>query len=210
LYTSIYRGFTDAARSCPALDLTAPVLAGWQPKWARAEEGLRAIDLWGNGQMNVAPYEFEEANRSVFDSVKGTFRKKEKTPTPASASSTFTGSPAMTGASPASSTHGSLGYSAHPAAHAATVPVDSKPPAYMSPAPQPAPPPPLPAPAAHPRPPVSYVRAIYAFSGEPTDLAFREGDKIELIQRTPDKDDWWTGRLNGRVGTFPGTYVEDI
>ncbi|KAJ2709527.1 BAR adaptor protein Hob1 [Coemansia spiralis] len=212
LYTSIFQGFTDAARSCPALDLTTPVLAGWQPKWARAENSLHAIDLWGTGQMTIVPHETEDANRSMFDSVKGTFRKKDKQPAPASASSTFTGSPGMASGSPASSTHGSLGYSATtrpPAAlYTNSAPaVDAKPPpSYTSPAP------PLPPPvaAARPRPPVSYVKALYDFSGEANDLTFRAGDTIELVQRTPDKDDWWTGRLNGRVGTFPGTYVEEM
>ncbi|KAJ2157396.1 BAR adaptor protein Hob1 [Coemansia sp. RSA 552] len=94
LYTTLFREFTDAARSCPALDLTTPVLAGWQPKWTRAEQNLSTLDVWGNGGMNVLPYQFDETNRGMFDSVKGTFRKKDKAPPgPATASSTFSSPP---------------------------------------------------------------------------------------------------------------------
>ncbi|KAJ1726352.1 BAR adaptor protein Hob1, partial [Coemansia biformis] len=255
LYTSIYRGFTDAARICPALDLTTPVLTGWQPKWDHANNSLRSIDLWGTGQMNIVPYDVEPANKSMFDSVKGTFRKKDKNPTPATASSTFAGSPGMTTQSPASSTHGSLGYSANTGPYAAgaaaaaaaaapapaPAPVDNKqqlpygaaarsstspyppPPAAALSSPYPPPPaaaaqstyppvlPPPPPPAkARPDAGAQYVKALYDFAGEASDLAFREGDRIELLERTADRDDWWTGRLNGRVGTFPGTYVEDM
>ena len=40
------------------------------------------------------------------------------------------------------------------------------------------------------------------------DLSFSAGDRIELIERTENADDWWTGKLNGRTGVFPGTYTQ--
>lgn len=41
-----------------------------------------------------------------------------------------------------------------------------------------------------------------------TDLVFYVGDIIEI---TDDKNpDWWTGRLNGREGLFPASYVEKL
>ncbi|KAJ2785065.1 BAR adaptor protein Hob1 [Coemansia javaensis] len=247
LYTGLFRSFTDAARNCPVLDLTTPVLIGWQPKWDRANQGLHALDLWGQGPMNVAPIEIEDSNKSMLDSVKGTFRRKDKTPTPVPASSTFAGSPSLGGGpaigsstpSRANSPHSSLGHSAAP-------PIEPRqqqpqpqpqPPAYSSPAPyssgatfgSPYPPagspaaalpsaggypppgarapPPPPQPAA---PPKRLVRALYDFTGEEHDLSFKEGQEFELIERTADPDDWWTGRLNGRVGTFPGTYVKEL
>jgi len=40
------------------------------------------------------------------------------------------------------------------------------------------------------------------------DLSFRAGDKIELIERTESAEDWWTGRLDGRTGIFPGNYTQ--
>ena len=40
------------------------------------------------------------------------------------------------------------------------------------------------------------------------DLSFSAGDRIELVERTENADDWWTGKLNGRTGVFPGTYTQ--
>lgn len=34
--------------------------------------------------------------------------------------------------------------------------------------------------------------------------SFREDDRIELIERTSDTNDWWTGELNGRQDIFSG------
>ncbi|KAK9369207.1 BAR domain-containing protein [Lipomyces kononenkoae] len=39
------------------------------------------------------------------------------------------------------------------------------------------------------------------------DLSFNAGDRIEIVQRTADPNGWWTGRLNGYEGVFPGNYV---
>ncbi|RKP23591.1 hypothetical protein SYNPS1DRAFT_18348 [Syncephalis pseudoplumigaleata] len=50
-----------------------------------------------------------------------------------------------------------------------------------------------------------YVVAIYPFSGEASgDLGFKVGDRIQVINRTDNTNDWWTGRLNGKTGIFPG------
>ncbi|KAJ3541277.1 hypothetical protein NMY22_g3948 [Coprinellus aureogranulatus] len=69
----------------------------------------------------------------------------------------------------------------------------------------PPPPPPL---KPKPKPPVPqavYVTAIYDFDAQAEgDLSFREGDRIELVKKTDSQEDWWTGRLNGREGVFPG------
>lgn len=40
------------------------------------------------------------------------------------------------------------------------------------------------------------------------DLSFSAGDRIEIIERSDNVDDWWTGRLNGRTGIFPGNYTQ--
>lgn len=42
---------------------------------------------------------------------------------------------------------------------------------------------------------------------DPGDLSFKEGDIIEIIEKT--NADWWMGRLNGREGLFPSNYVEE-
>ncbi|GJJ09401.1 hypothetical protein Clacol_003623 [Clathrus columnatus] len=66
---------------------------------------------------------------------------------------------------------------------------------------RPPPPPPLkPKPKA-----VQYVVALYDFQAQADgDLDFKTGDRIELVERTPSQEDWWTGKLNGRQGVFPG------
>jgi hypothetical protein len=52
-------------------------------------------------------------------------------------------------------------------------------------------------------------QALFAFEGErECDLAFREGALITVLTRTDTQDDWWEGRLEGRVGIFPANYVQ--
>ncbi|THC94033.1 hypothetical protein EYZ11_006475 [Aspergillus tanneri] len=54
-----------------------------------------------------------------------------------------------------------------------------------------------------------YVTALYDFGGQsPGDLAFREGDRIRVLQKTESTDDWWEGELRGVKGSFPANYVE--
>ncbi|WVF71288.1 hypothetical protein IAT40_006091 [Kwoniella sp. CBS 6097] len=71
----------------------------------------------------------------------------------------------------------------------------------------PPPPPPL-----KPKPSfnqVKYATAIFDFEAQAEgDLSFHAGDRIEIIERSDNADDWWTGRLNGVTGIFPGTYTQ--
>ncbi|KAJ1743980.1 BAR adaptor protein Hob1 [Coemansia sp. RSA 1821] len=220
LYNSLYREFTDAARSCSALDLDKPVLIGWQPKWAHAERTLQSIDLYGHGQMNVMPYEFEDSSKGMFDSVKGTFRKKDKNPAPPTASSTFSSPgalpPPSVGSSPSIPQTTLYGAAKSPAVEAGSpygsLGQSSKPPApYVAPAAAKSTPPPPPPPTYPGDSGVKRVQALYDFNGEqPGDLSIRENDIIELIERTDDTNDWWTGRIGNRKGIFPGNYVKEI
>lgn len=50
--------------------------------------------------------------------------------------------------------------------------------------------------------PRRYVAALLTQAAG--DLTFKAGDQIEVVQRTPSTEDWWTGRLNGVQGVFPG------
>lgn len=55
-----------------------------------------------------------------------------------------------------------------------------------------------------------YVMALYDYDSQTEgDLCFQKDDKIEVIQRTDDQNDWWTGKLcrTGATGIFPGNYV---
>lgn len=56
------------------------------------------------------------------------------------------------------------------------------------------------------------VRATFDFKGETeSDLMFKKGDIISLIDRgTEDDPNWWCGEYNGRRGLFPRNYVEEI
>ncbi|KAI7872558.1 hypothetical protein BDF14DRAFT_1754650 [Spinellus fusiger] len=57
----------------------------------------------------------------------------------------------------------------------------------------------------------SFVLALYDYQAQAEgDLTFRKDDKIELIERTADTNDWWTGRLRGVTGVFPGNYVKTL
>ena len=52
---------------------------------------------------------------------------------------------------------------------------------------------------------MNYVVALYDFSAQADgDLDFKVGDRIEVIERTDSAEDWWTGRVDGRTGVFPG------
>lgn len=58
-------------------------------------------------------------------------------------------------------------------------------------------------------PPLRKARAIYDFEAQAEgDLNLKENDIVEVIKKTDGADDWWTGRLNGKIGIFPGSYVE--
>jgi amphiphysin len=54
-------------------------------------------------------------------------------------------------------------------------------------------------------PPPQYVVALYDYQAQADgDLSFQKDDKIELVERTADQNGWWTGKLHGRTGLFPG------
>lgn len=59
--------------------------------------------------------------------------------------------------------------------------------------------------------PIKYVIALYDYEAQADgDLSFTANEKIELVQKTQFTNDWWTGKLNGRVGIFPGNYVKEL
>ncbi|KIM61959.1 hypothetical protein SCLCIDRAFT_852039 [Scleroderma citrinum Foug A] len=71
------------------------------------------------------------------------------------------------------------------------------------------PPPPPPPLKPKPKPAPEYVTALYDFDAQADgDLSFKTGDRIEVVTKTESQEDWWTGRLNGAEGVFPGNYVQ--
>ncbi|KDR78949.1 hypothetical protein GALMADRAFT_64434 [Galerina marginata CBS 339.88] len=69
---------------------------------------------------------------------------------------------------------------------------------------------PTPAPRAVPAvPSLPQARALWAYTGDDdNDLAFEPGDIIEIVDET--NADWWTGKVHGRQGIFPSSYVQRI
>ena len=146
--------------------------------------------------------------RSASTASTATFSKKAPPPPPAP----FGSGKTPAGISPAPSTYEAPPPPYAPAPHVpsphAPIPraatVHSTPSIAASAASKRAPPPPPPL-KPKPAPPVNYVVALYDFSAQADgDLDFNVGDRIEVVERTQSTEDWWTGRLEGRTGVFPG------
>uniref|UniRef100_A0A3Q3VZC0 Osteoclast-stimulating factor 1 n=1 Tax=Mola mola TaxID=94237 RepID=A0A3Q3VZC0_MOLML len=57
--------------------------------------------------------------------------------------------------------------------------------------------------------PVGQCKALYDFTSEQDDeLTFKEGDLLDIY--TKEENGWWFGKLNGKTGHFPSTYVEEL
>jgi len=55
---------------------------------------------------------------------------------------------------------------------------------------------------------MGHARAIYDYNAQQYDeLSITTGDLIAVYDK--QEDGWWQGELNGKVGIFPATYVED-
>ncbi|KAK7742279.1 hypothetical protein SLS53_004422 [Cytospora paraplurivora] len=51
--------------------------------------------------------------------------------------------------------------------------------------------------------------ALFTFEAEqPGDLGFKKGDIITVLKKTESDNDWWTGMIGQRHGTFPSNYVQ--
>jgi amphiphysin len=74
----------------------------------------------------------------------------------------------------------------------------------------PAPPPPKPKPARLSGQHTETVTALYDYEAQADgDLSFTTGDVIEIIQRTGNTNEWWTGKIGARQGQFPGKLRSD-
>lgn len=70
---------------------------------------------------------------------------------------------------------------------------------------KPAPPPPKPKPARFSA--AETVTALYDYEAQAHgDLSFSAGEVIEIVQRTDNQNEWWSGRVDGREGQFPGKH----
>ncbi|OSS52012.1 hypothetical protein B5807_03100 [Epicoccum nigrum] len=73
-----------------------------------------------------------------------------------------------------------------------------------------APPPPKPKPSRlSGMPAAETCTALYDFEAQSEgDLSFLANDTIEIITRTQNENEWWTGKVRGKQGQFPGNYVK--
>jgi len=93
--------------------------------------------------------------------------------------------------SPVSPGYGQQPALASPAAPAAGL--ASPPPSYGGPA----------------TPQVQTCTALYDYTAQAQgDLTFTAGAVIEIVQKSDNVNDWWTGKYNGQTGVFPGNYVQ--
>lgn len=69
-------------------------------------------------------------------------------------------------------------------------------------------PPPKPKPSRLSQPPVETVTALYDYEAQAHgDLSFSADDVIEIVHRSDNQNEWWTGRIDGREGQFPGKFM---
>lgn len=73
----------------------------------------------------------------------------------------------------------------------------------------PPPPPPLKPKPSFGAAPKLYATALFDYEAQAHgDLSFNAGDRIEVVEKSESAEDWWTGKLNGRQGIFPGNYTQ--
>lgn len=73
-----------------------------------------------------------------------------------------------------------------------------------------APPPPKPKPSrfSGAPAPVDRAEALYDYEAQAAgDLSFSTGDVIEIVQKGATENEWWTGKMMGREGQFPGKHI---
>jgi len=137
----------------------------------------------------------------------GTFSKKTPPPPPAPYGSgkSFSYTPSVAAPPPYSPSPSASGVGSAAGATAAAAAAAAAATAAAAKRAPPPPPPIKPKPAQ-----ANYVVALFDFTAQADgDLDFKVGDRIEVIERTENTEDWWTGRLDGRTGVFPGNYVQE-
>ena len=67
-------------------------------------------------------------------------------------------------------------------------------------------PPPAPKPSALSK--KEYAVALYDYTAQAEgDLTFHAGDRIEIVKKGDDANEWWIGKFNGAEGQFPANYT---
>jgi len=51
--------------------------------------------------------------------------------------------------------------------------------------------------------------SVYPFRSDTAgDLTFEKDEKIHIVQKSENQEDWWFGRIGSREGYFPANYVK--
>jgi len=178
---------TDAWSSIEGLGITARMIS--TSKFVQGKRGQEGSSGSGGLGIGRAPSSTSSAVRSPSGS---SFTKKAPPPPPSSSGSFVKKAPPPP---PGSGSPPPPPYSGPSSAAAAAVGKKGPPP-----------PPPL---KPKPKPAAECVVALYDFDAQADgDLDFKAGDRIEIIEKSDSSEDWWTGKLNGRQGVFPGNYVQ--
>ncbi|CDH55384.1 bar adaptor protein [Lichtheimia corymbifera JMRC:FSU:9682] len=184
-----------------------PIEAGYE--WRKSQFDARAelenLDLLKSGGKAWLSVSGGANNSKLSLKERAALRAQEEQKGSPAGPSSYGSSPAATGYEEGPPAYG---------ASAGTTSLDSTPMSYgkqhqrsgSRTGPAPPPPPPI-----ANKPSSQYVVALYDYDAQAEgDLSFKRDDKIELIERTADQNDWWTGRLRGVTGIFPGNYVSEL
>ena len=151
-------------------------------------EALSIVRFKTTGQKKVGPLKYGPGSKLGLEgptsrlAIEG--RKSLENPPPPYSSSSMNGSTAL---ARASSTGSSWGTAAK-AKGAAPPPPKPKPSRFSG------------VPAA-----VEKAEALYDYEAQAAgDLSFTTGDVIEIVEKGATENEWWTGRIDGKQGQFPG------
>lgn len=109
----------------------------------------------------------------------------------------------------ANSRPGAPGYDPKPPLSAGAQSTGTKDWASLATKKKPAPPPPKPKPKALSANNIERAIALYDFEAQAEgDLSFSAGETVEIVTRTQNENEWWTGKVGARAGQFPGNYVK--
>ncbi|EIN13473.1 BAR-domain-containing protein [Punctularia strigosozonata HHB-11173 SS5] len=182
---------TDAWQQIENLNITKRMISTSKfVQQTRAQGGLSAGSSLNRASSTASASTVSSRSAAPQRTPSSSYVKKAPPPPP---SASFNKAPSPVPAAPPPYTPSSAGNAAAAAAAAAAKRA-------------PPPPPPL-----KPKPQAAqYVVALYDFEAQADgDLSFKTGDRIEIVEKTASAEDWWTGRLNGQQGVFPGNYVQE-
>ncbi|RKP14399.1 hypothetical protein BJ684DRAFT_15273 [Piptocephalis cylindrospora] len=195
----IYYNQLEEVTRLGVFDMQSPIVEHFTARQAEGDSLLGALNFPGGKPSATSP----KPNLSG----KSPSSSQPPSPNPATAAATSEEKAKLAGQTTSSGpTSGAVaGTGAMAGATSATVPHSTT--AGSSIYPPPPPPPPV---SATTTASSSYVVALYDYTAQDSgDLSFSEGDRIQVLHRSMDTNDWWKGTINGKTGVFPANYVRE-